>query len=494
MKKIFLCLLLTIVAVFAFTGCVWELDDSHEHEFASTEYPLTCESDGYILYRCIYCDFKYQDSVVKATGHLPKNDGIWVEPTCTHEGGRQYICSKCGKEYIEPSTLQPMLPHTEVADEAREATCLREGVTYGVHCSVCGEVLITQEVIEKLPHKPVVMKEGYPATCTEDGLADELFCSLCETTIQEQKVIKTPGHADEDDDDLCDVCNVLLVNDFTEIRTEEDLLNISRNLQGKYILREDITLTNEWAPLGSQINPFKGKLYGDGHTISGLTVSGGSDNGTVELGLFHTNYGTIRDIKLENVTLSSNYSTAVMGGIAAYNYGTVYEILVENLTVSYTFGIEVNTGGALPNLGQDHKYIINHSATVGGVVGENHGTVESCGISGFGASFHDKSKFVVDVLIGSGYVLTSTSTVNLGGIVGVNDGTVKGCVCDTAGTVILKAETSRNKGESSSVINANIGSIIGSGNVPQNSSGVKPTVSQDQGKDCTIKYTITSVS
>ena len=49
-----------------------------------------------------------------------------------------------------------MVPHTEVIDPAKEATCTETGLTEGKHCSVCGEVIMEQEVVPMVPHLSLI--------------------------------------------------------------------------------------------------------------------------------------------------------------------------------------------------------------------------------------------------------------------------------------------------------------------------------------------------
>ena len=65
----------------------------------------------------------------------------------------------------------------------------------------------------------------------------------------------------------------------TEISTEAQLKAIANDLKGKYVLTQNITLSdNEWIPIGTKDRPFTGTLDGQGHTIIGLTVGNGADN------------------------------------------------------------------------------------------------------------------------------------------------------------------------------------------------------------------------
>ena len=65
----------------------------------------------------------------------------------------------------------------------------------------------------------------------------------------------------------------------TEINDEAGLKAIANDLNGHYVLTQNITLSdNEWTPFGTSDHPFTGKLDGQGHTIIGLTVGNGDQD------------------------------------------------------------------------------------------------------------------------------------------------------------------------------------------------------------------------
>ena len=65
----------------------------------------------------------------------------------------------------------------------------------------------------------------------------------------------------------------------TEISTEAQLKAIANNLSGTYVLKNDITLSDdEWTPIGTSDHPFTGMHDGKGFTIKGLTVGDGANN------------------------------------------------------------------------------------------------------------------------------------------------------------------------------------------------------------------------
>ncbi|MFC0215828.1 hypothetical protein ACFFK0_25865 [Paenibacillus chartarius] len=83
------------------------------------------------------------------------------------------------------------------------------------------------------------------------------------------------------------------------ITTANDLKNIKSNLYGYYKLGKDIDIKYDiWTPIGSFDYPFKGGFDGDGHTISGLTISRPQYNDAGFFGFVSTD-GYIRNLKFD---------------------------------------------------------------------------------------------------------------------------------------------------------------------------------------------------
>ena len=113
---------------------------------------------------------------------------------------------------------------------------------------------------------------------------------------------------------------------YTFVQTAEDFNNIRNNLNGKYVLLNNIDLSSytEWSPIGTKTAPFTGTIDGNGNTVSGLSISKCDSYA----GLLGYNVGTV-----ENLTVSGNIdadgsgstnNVAYIGGIAGYNAGTIY--------------------------------------------------------------------------------------------------------------------------------------------------------------------------
>ena len=151
MKKTLLATIITIFACFAmFTSC-GETELPHEHAFSEWE-------------------------IVK-------------EPTCTQAGKQERICL-CGE--IETKNIEK-LPHTEVIDEATEATCTSAGITEGKHCSVCNTVIVAQTVISEKGHSEVT-DEAIAPTCISEGKTEGKHCLECDIVLLEQTTLAKTEH------------------------------------------------------------------------------------------------------------------------------------------------------------------------------------------------------------------------------------------------------------------------------------------------------------
>ena len=116
------------------------------------------------------------------------------------------------------------------------------------------------------------------------------------------------------------------------------------NNAANFVLEADIDLGNQdWTPIGTSANPYKGVFDGNGKKISNLVVSGGSESNKGLFGVTHD--GEIKNLTIENACVSGRLN---IGVVAGQPYTTKYT----NITV------------------QGHVEI-NGMAYVGGVGGKN---------------------------------------------------------------------------------------------------------------------------
>lgn len=124
------------------------------------------------------CEHTYSDWVVT------------TPPTCTEDGERTRICTKCGDISKEKVNA---LGHSPVVDPAVAPTCTETGFTEGSHCLRCQAVLVAQQEVAALGHNPVV-DEAVSPTCTKTGLTEGNHCSHCGAVLVAQIVVEAVGH------------------------------------------------------------------------------------------------------------------------------------------------------------------------------------------------------------------------------------------------------------------------------------------------------------
>ncbi len=173
---------------------------------------------------------------------------------------------------------------------------------------------------------------------TKRLLAFILTAILCVQTLPSQNTAKAEEGTEEE---------------YTPIHTIEDLVGINSNPRGKYILMNDIDMTEETKPGGSwdtghgwtPLDSFSGTFDGNGYRIIGINIYGDDFNSNI--GLFRWNYGTIKRLGMVNINIDVNVSDSnrydySTGGIAGTNEGTIEECYVEgtiNSNAGYVGGI-----------------------------------------------------------------------------------------------------------------------------------------------------------
>ncbi len=115
-------------------------------------------------------------------------------------------------------------------------------------------------------------------------------------------------------------------NDYIVINNADDLLKVKNNLSGKYVLACDIDMTGvNFTPIGNKENPFWGIFDGNGNTIKGLYINQ-SNNGCYGLfGAVGTS-GTVKNLEVEgNIFVEELYDKCAVGGIIGQNNGTILD-------------------------------------------------------------------------------------------------------------------------------------------------------------------------
>lgn len=170
-------------------------------------------------------------------------------------------------------------------------------------------------------------------------------------------------------------------------------------------------------------------------SVSGCTITGTSESiGAVAA--YNRAGATIRNVKLaENANVQFSTPAVTIGGLAGMNEGTVTGCQVENGALALDAGLRAGTntvtlGGAVgrttehgkvseTNVLLDLTQNLDKYTNLGGVAGQNAGTLDQCTYSGTMGGNADTDGLVSDGARSTG------STV--GGIAGLNNNTITGC-------------------------------------------------------------------
>ena len=174
------------------------------------------------------------------------------------------------------------------------------------------------------------------------------------------------------------------------VTSADGLMNIAKLVNGgksdiNITLDTDIDLTGKnWTPIGTSFsNKYTGTFDGGGHTIKGLTVTTNDQF----VGLFGSigNAGTVKNVMMEGVQITSNHMSGSIGGVVGYSWGTI-----ENCSVSGSVSGTIFVGGVVGAQWEGSITGCSSSATVkgmvhvGGVVGQTDvgATLTACYATG----------------------------------------------------------------------------------------------------------------
>ena len=218
------------------------------------------------------------------------------------------------------------------------------------------------------------------------------------------------------------------------VTSADGLMNIAKLVNGgktdiNITLTADIDLTGKnWTPIGTSFsNKYTGTFDGGGHTIKGLTVTTNDQF----VGLFGSiGYaGTVKNVMMEDVQITSNRSSGFAGGVAGYSDGTI-----ENCSVSGSVSGTVYVGGVVGAqwngsiTGCSSSATVKGTVYVGGVAGQTNGgaTLTACYATG-------------NVII----EIAPKKNISGGGLVGMNGG--KGVrACYATGNVTSTGSSTGN--------------------------------------------------
>ena len=237
-------------------------------------------------------------------------------------------------------------------------------------------------------------------------------------------------------------------NTYT-VYNADGLMNVAELVNGgktdiNITLDKNIDLTGKaWTPIGTDYdNSYKGTFDGGGHTITGLTIT--TKDQFVGLFGYLNRAGTVKNVVMEGIQITSNHMFGNTGGVAGFSWGTI-----ENCSVSGSVSGTKCVGGVVgaQNAGSitgcSSSATVKGTVDVGGVAGEKWGSMTACyatgnvtleidspkNISGGGlVGFNGGSSLLACYATGNVTSTgSSTGNVHIGGFLGDNYTIVTAC-------------------------------------------------------------------
>ena len=218
------------------------------------------------------------------------------------------------------------------------------------------------------------------------------------------------------------VSNLYSISSAAGFKTFCESVNNGKDYKGETVMvGKDIDLGDlgeDWTPIGTDDNPFKGTFDGRGYTISNLTVDDSSLDNVALFGRT-TDGAIIKNFTLKNVNLTGNhYVASVVGN--AYTTNRIDGITVEGAVLNGTHWVAGIVGSIYGNVYNCHVSGLELVCSV-----EDLGTGYDNGdkVGGIVGQLQDSGKYIVDNCSVDNASLTAYRDV--GGIVGCGTGSDK---------------------------------------------------------------------
>ena len=324
---------------------------------------------------------------------------------------------------IEGTDSECKHSETELQNQ-KDATCTEEGYTGDTVCKICGETIETGTTTSTVDHswsEWTVVKE---ATFEETGL-QERYCLYNCGEKEEEEIPVREDIPDQDEN------GVYLIYRVKQLEWFRDKVNGGDTAISAKLMA-DIDLTGkEWIPIGSSASPFKGSFYGNGFSITNLSINYSSTTTTSPYQGFIAAAEGTSDAALEisnltlkgvvNLTLpgrgSQAHSAGLCGKATYVNFENVVvdvDITLDNSNTGSSVGSWARLGGLVgmgaycnftncKNLGD-----INGCEDMAGIVGYATGcNIESCSNSGnFHSTYSNVGGIVGETYQGAATVIT----------------------------------------------------------------------------------------
>lgn len=248
---------------------------------------------------------------------------------------------------------------------------------------------------------------------------------------------------------------------FTIIHDASQLQAMQGNLAGNYALGSDVDLSSTtWTPIGINSNKFAGVFDGLGHVVDGLNLTYTASASVIDIGLFGSASGILRNVGLTNATIDitggSNSvgrigllagqlageanNTYAVGSVSVSSSngnlgvkGAIGGLVGETNAYQSIIGVPCEINNSFANVNVDTSLLGSQFEFVGGLVGNAIGSITNSYATGSVVGWQDVGGLAgaytangsvgeMDSTYATGSVTGHTDAI--GGLLGVNQGPV----------------------------------------------------------------------
>lgn len=302
--------------------------------------------------------------------------GLGAVGTGSSSGIYQTNCKDYGADLVVRDNKNNVIGVIELGANATFGDMLDELDSYGISGVISdGQVVlnstngnyITGKIPDSIGIGSIVSREtttvGRTSTSTEQIVYTETVTADASTTLLSLSGYKIDGTITSSSV----TGTVIAISSAADLYNLARLVNNGNSMSGKtFVLTDDIDLSSytNWVGIGTTSRAFNGNFDGMGHTISNLKQRIVSSTNELA-GLFKAANGTIKNIKLDNVSIYVETTSSGISISAGALIGTGW-----NTTIS---GIEVT------NLDMTAA---GYNVGIGGIFGFGMADISNCYVSG----------------------------------------------------------------------------------------------------------------
>lgn len=210
----------------------------------------------------------------------------------------------------------------------------------------------------------------------------------------------------------------------TKITNEDGLKAIAKDLNGDYVLENDITLSSDWKPIGTNDAPFTGTIDGKGFTIYGLKINLPEQSSVGFIGAAkvedpNSSTITVKNLRLVGVNIRGRQDVGIVIG---NSYGAkVSECYTSGLVCGWDHtggiigGTKMVADDVMTKVSNCYSTaaVISTDYQAGGIIGASiNSAVDHCYFAGVAVCKYGRSGGIVALNDGNGLIVNNSVTLS----------------------------------------------------------------------------------